>query len=44
VTHQIRVEAGDARAVIVQTADDANASLLVVGTRGLGAVQLGLKG
>jgi nucleotide-binding universal stress UspA family protein len=39
LAHEIRVEAGDARAVIVQAADDAEASLLVVGTRGLGAVQ-----
>jgi nucleotide-binding universal stress UspA family protein len=39
VAHEVRADAGDARAVIVQAADDADASLLVVGTRGLGAVQ-----
>jgi nucleotide-binding universal stress UspA family protein len=39
MAHEIRVESGDARAVVVQAADDADASLLVVGTRGLGAVQ-----
>jgi nucleotide-binding universal stress UspA family protein len=39
IAYETRVDAGDARSVIVQTADDAGASLLVVGTRGLGAVQ-----
>jgi nucleotide-binding universal stress UspA family protein len=39
ITHELRVESGDARTVVVQTADDVGASLLVVGTRGLGAVQ-----
>lgn len=39
MAHEIRIESGDARAVIVQAADEADASLLVVGTRGLGAVQ-----
>lgn len=39
MAHEIRIDSGDARAVIVQAADDADASLLVVGTRGLGAIQ-----
>lgn len=39
VNHEIRVEPGDARAVLEDAADAADASLLVVGTRGLGAIQ-----
>lgn len=39
VAHQMHVRSGDARAVLEHEADAANASLLVVGTRGLGSVQ-----
>ena len=39
VSHEMRIEQGDARTVLEQVADEAGASLLVVGTRGLGAVR-----
>lgn len=39
VTYEMRVEPGDARSVLEDAADAADASLLVVGTRGLGAIQ-----
>jgi nucleotide-binding universal stress UspA family protein len=39
VTHEIRVEDGDARTALEGAADATDASLLVVGTRGLGAVR-----
>ena len=39
VPFEMRVEPGDARTALEQVADDTGASLLVVGTRGLGAVR-----
>jgi nucleotide-binding universal stress UspA family protein len=39
VPHEMRIEQGDARTVLEHVADEAGASLLVVGTRGLGAVR-----
>jgi nucleotide-binding universal stress UspA family protein len=39
VAYEMRVEAGDARTAIEHAADVTDASLLVVGTRGLGAVR-----
>jgi nucleotide-binding universal stress UspA family protein len=39
VPHEMRIEPGDARTALEQVADDTDASLLVVGTRGLGAVR-----
>jgi nucleotide-binding universal stress UspA family protein len=39
VAHEMRIEAGDARTAIEHAADVTDASLLVVGTRGLGAVR-----
>jgi nucleotide-binding universal stress UspA family protein len=39
ITHEIRVESGDARTALQDAADATDASLLVVGTRGLGAVR-----
>jgi nucleotide-binding universal stress UspA family protein len=39
VMYELRVEAGDAREVLDQVAEATDASLLVVGTRGLGAVR-----
>lgn len=39
VTHESRIEPGDARAALEHAAEATNASLLVVGTRGLGAVR-----
>lgn len=39
VSHEMRIELGDARTALEHAADEANASLLVVGTRGLGAVR-----
>ena len=39
VAYEMRVEAGDARTAIEHAADVSDASLLVVGTRGLGAVR-----
>ncbi len=39
VTHEMRIEPGDARAALEHVADATEASLLVVGTRGLGAVR-----
>lgn len=39
VSREMRIEQGDARTVLEQVADEAGASLLVVGTRGLGAVR-----
>ena len=39
VAHEMRIEAGDARTALEHAADVTDASLLVVGTRGLGAVR-----
>jgi nucleotide-binding universal stress UspA family protein len=39
LTHEIRVECDDARTALANAADATDASLLVVGTRGLGAVR-----
>jgi nucleotide-binding universal stress UspA family protein len=39
VAYDLRVEPGDARTVLEQVADETDASLLVVGTRGLGAIR-----
>ncbi len=39
VAHEMHVESGDARAVLDHHADAADASLLVVGTRGLGSIR-----
>lgn len=39
VVHQRRVEGGDARTALERVADETGAALLVVGARGLGAVQ-----
>jgi nucleotide-binding universal stress UspA family protein len=39
VPHEIRIEPGDARTSLEHVADETGASLLVVGTRGLGAVR-----
>jgi nucleotide-binding universal stress UspA family protein len=39
LTHEIRVESGDARTALEAAADATDASLLVVGTRGLGALR-----
>jgi nucleotide-binding universal stress UspA family protein len=39
VPHEFRIEPGDARTALEHVADEAGASLLVVGTRGLGAVR-----
>jgi nucleotide-binding universal stress UspA family protein len=39
VPHEIRIEPGDARTALERVADETGASLLVVGTRGLGAVR-----
>lgn len=39
VAHEMRVEAGDARTALEHAADVTDASLLVVGTRGLGTVR-----
>jgi nucleotide-binding universal stress UspA family protein len=39
IDYQLHVDAGDARTILEQAADDTDASLLVVGTRGLGAIR-----
>lgn len=39
ITHQRRVEGGDARTALERVADETDAALLVVGARGLGALQ-----
>jgi nucleotide-binding universal stress UspA family protein len=39
VPHEVRVEPGDARTTLERVADESDASLLVVGTRGLGAIR-----
>ncbi|MGB9347418.1 MAG: universal stress protein, partial [Ilumatobacteraceae bacterium] len=39
VPFEMRIEPGDARTALEQVADETGASLLVVGTRGLGAVR-----
>ena len=39
VSHELRIEPGDARAALEHAAEATGASLLVVGTRGLGAVR-----
>ena len=39
VPHELRIEPGDARTALEHVADETGASLLVVGTRGLGAVR-----
>ena len=39
IAHQRRVEGGDARTALERVADETDAGLLVVGARGLGAVQ-----
>lgn len=39
IPHQRRIEGGEARTALTRVADEADAALLVVGTRGLGSVQ-----
>ena len=39
VPHELRIEPGDARTALEHVADETGAALLVVGTRGLGAVR-----
>ncbi|HSM66417.1 MAG TPA: universal stress protein [Ilumatobacteraceae bacterium] len=39
VPHEVRVEPGDARTTLERVADESDASLVVVGTRGLGAIR-----
>jgi nucleotide-binding universal stress UspA family protein len=44
ISHSVRIDAGDPRDVLMRGADDEDAGLIVVGTRGVGAVRAMLLG